>query len=75
MMVYSFQKLVIEPYEAFDVVSAGTVNFSKQKFYSWCHHSVRNAELVYLCGTHRQDGYECLVVKGKTHGLSTLALP
>lgn len=31
MMVYSFQKLVIEPYEAFDVVSAGTVNFSKQK--------------------------------------------
>lgn len=31
MIVYSFQKLVIEPYEAFDVVSAGTVNFSKQK--------------------------------------------
>ena len=56
MIAYSFQKLVMEPYEAFDVVSAGTVNFSKQKFCSWCHYSVRNAELVYLCGTHRQDG-------------------
>ena len=68
MIVYSFQKLVMEPYEAFDVVSAGTVNFSKQKFCSWCHYSVRNAELVYLCGTHRQDGMNAQLSRGKHEG-------
>lgn len=59
IVVYSFKKLVIEPPEAYDVVSGPSTLFNI---------SLSSVDGAALCGTNRQAGLNAKLSRGKRMG-------